>query len=163
DGGDGVPARIAIRAGVDSEQRCQLHLERSLFAGFANRRQFNRLADIDEAARNRPSGRKILALDEDNAPFHLDDHVGGDRRAFRTRHDSAMYHPGVRTARQPRKVINIDNTATAHQSRPMRVARLYDFDDIRIEEAARPEVGPGDVLVRASACGICSGDVMPWY
>jgi L-iditol 2-dehydrogenase len=45
----------------------------------------------------------------------------------------------------------------------MRVARLYDFGDIRVEEAARPEVGPGDILVRVSACGICSGDIMPWY
>jgi L-iditol 2-dehydrogenase len=45
----------------------------------------------------------------------------------------------------------------------MQVARLYDFGDIRVEEAARPEVGPDDILVRASACGICSGDIMPWY
>jgi L-iditol 2-dehydrogenase len=45
----------------------------------------------------------------------------------------------------------------------MQVARLYDFGDIRVEESPRPEVGPGDILVRASACGICSGDIMPWY
>src|SRR3984893_12185202 len=45
----------------------------------------------------------------------------------------------------------------------MRVARLYDFGDIRVEESARPVVGDGDILVRASACGICSGDIMPWY
>jgi L-iditol 2-dehydrogenase len=45
----------------------------------------------------------------------------------------------------------------------MQVARLYDFGDIRVEESARPEVGPSDILVRASACGICSGDIMPWY
>ncbi|HYB91002.1 MAG TPA: alcohol dehydrogenase catalytic domain-containing protein [Candidatus Binataceae bacterium] len=45
----------------------------------------------------------------------------------------------------------------------MQVARLYDFGDIRIEEMARPQVGPGDILVRARACGICSGDIMPWY
>jgi len=45
----------------------------------------------------------------------------------------------------------------------MQVARLYDFGDIRVEESARPEVGPDDILVRASACGICSGDIMPWY
>ena len=45
----------------------------------------------------------------------------------------------------------------------MQVARLYDFGDIRIEEAARPEVGPADILVRVRACGICSGDIMPWY
>ncbi|MGH7836789.1 MAG: alcohol dehydrogenase catalytic domain-containing protein, partial [Candidatus Binataceae bacterium] len=45
----------------------------------------------------------------------------------------------------------------------MRVARLYDFGDIRVEESARPDVGAGDLLVRARACGICSGDIMPWY
>ncbi len=45
----------------------------------------------------------------------------------------------------------------------MQVARLYDFGDIRVEEAARPAIGPGDILVRARACGICSGDIMPWY
>jgi L-iditol 2-dehydrogenase len=45
----------------------------------------------------------------------------------------------------------------------MQVARLYDFGDIRVEETARPEVGPGDILVRVRACGICSGDIMPWY
>jgi len=45
----------------------------------------------------------------------------------------------------------------------MQVARLYDFGDISVEESARPEVGPTEILVRASACGICSGDIMPWY
>ena len=45
----------------------------------------------------------------------------------------------------------------------MRVARLYDFGDIRVEEAARPEPGPDQIVVRATACGICSGDIMPWY
>jgi L-iditol 2-dehydrogenase len=45
----------------------------------------------------------------------------------------------------------------------MRVARLYDFGDIRIEEFTRPEPGPGEILVRTKACGICTGDIMPWY
>jgi L-iditol 2-dehydrogenase len=45
----------------------------------------------------------------------------------------------------------------------MKVARLYDFLDVRIEEAPIPTLGPGDALVRARACGICSGDVVPWY
>jgi L-iditol 2-dehydrogenase len=45
----------------------------------------------------------------------------------------------------------------------MRVARYYDFGDIRVEESARPAVGDTDILIRASACGICSGDIMPWY
>jgi L-iditol 2-dehydrogenase len=45
----------------------------------------------------------------------------------------------------------------------MQVARLYDFGDIRVEECATPEVGPDEILVRVRACGICSGDIMPWY
>ncbi len=45
----------------------------------------------------------------------------------------------------------------------MKVARLYSFDDIRIEEIPVPEPGPGDALIKTRACGICSGDVMPWY
>jgi len=45
----------------------------------------------------------------------------------------------------------------------LKVARLYSFNDIRIEESPVPEPGPGDALVRTRACGICSGDVMPWY
>jgi L-iditol 2-dehydrogenase len=45
----------------------------------------------------------------------------------------------------------------------MKIARLYSFDDIRIEDVPVPEVGPGEALVRTRACGICSGDVMPWY
>jgi L-iditol 2-dehydrogenase len=45
----------------------------------------------------------------------------------------------------------------------MKVARLYDFGDIRVEDHARPEIGPDDILVRTRTCGICSGDIMPWY
>jgi L-iditol 2-dehydrogenase len=45
----------------------------------------------------------------------------------------------------------------------MQVARLYDFGDIRLEQSLRPEPGPDDLLVRVTACGICSGDIMPWY
>lgn len=45
----------------------------------------------------------------------------------------------------------------------MKVAKLYGFYDIRIEDVPVPEVGPNDALIRTRACGICSGDVMPWY
>ncbi|MBX7221840.1 MAG: zinc-binding dehydrogenase [Blastocatellia bacterium] len=45
----------------------------------------------------------------------------------------------------------------------MKVARIYDFHDIRIEEMPLPEVGPREALVQAKACGVCSGDVTPWY
>ncbi len=45
----------------------------------------------------------------------------------------------------------------------MRVACLYDVDDIRIEERPLPRLEPGDLLLRTGASGICSGDLMPWY
>ncbi|HVO22344.1 MAG TPA: alcohol dehydrogenase catalytic domain-containing protein [Candidatus Margulisiibacteriota bacterium] len=45
----------------------------------------------------------------------------------------------------------------------MKVARLYDYLDVRIEEEQVPRPGPGEALVRTRACGICSGDVVPWY
>src|SRR5260370_22078828 len=45
----------------------------------------------------------------------------------------------------------------------MQVAGLYDFGDIRVEQDPRPAPGPDEILVRARACGICSGDIMPWY
>jgi L-iditol 2-dehydrogenase len=45
----------------------------------------------------------------------------------------------------------------------MRVARFYDFDDIRIEEAPLPEPGPRDALVKMAVCGICTSDTLSWY
>jgi L-iditol 2-dehydrogenase len=45
----------------------------------------------------------------------------------------------------------------------VKVARLYDFLDVRIEDQPVPIIGSGEALVRARACGICSGDVVPWY
>jgi L-iditol 2-dehydrogenase len=45
----------------------------------------------------------------------------------------------------------------------MKVARLYDFLDVRIEEEPVPRPERRQALVRARACGICSGDVVPWY
>jgi L-iditol 2-dehydrogenase len=45
----------------------------------------------------------------------------------------------------------------------MKVARLYDYLDVRIEDDPVPPIGPREALVRTRACGICSGDVVPWY
>lgn len=45
----------------------------------------------------------------------------------------------------------------------MKVACLYKFNNIRIEEVPIPEVNEGEALIRVHASGICSGDVMPWY
>ena len=45
----------------------------------------------------------------------------------------------------------------------MRVARLYDYGDIRIENEPIPDVGPEDALVKMAVCGICTSDTLPWY
>jgi len=45
----------------------------------------------------------------------------------------------------------------------MRVAIWYNNKDIRIEERPVPKIGPGEVLMRVEAAGICGTDVMEWY
>ena len=45
----------------------------------------------------------------------------------------------------------------------MRIAKYYSNRDIRIEEAPRPAIGRGELLIRIEACGICGSDVMEWY
>jgi L-iditol 2-dehydrogenase len=45
----------------------------------------------------------------------------------------------------------------------MRVAMYYRNSDVRLEEMPTPKIGPGEVLVKAMACGICGSDVMEWY
>ncbi|MGH2399519.1 MAG: alcohol dehydrogenase catalytic domain-containing protein [bacterium] len=36
-------------------------------------------------------------------------------------------------------------------------------DDLRLESIPVPRLGPGDVLVRIAACGLCASEVMDWY
>ena len=45
----------------------------------------------------------------------------------------------------------------------MRVAMYYTNQDIRIEEMPTPKIGPGELLVRVEASGVCGSDVMEWY
>jgi L-iditol 2-dehydrogenase len=45
----------------------------------------------------------------------------------------------------------------------MRVAVWYNNRDVRIEEKPVPRIGPGELLVRIIASGICGSDVMEWY
>jgi L-iditol 2-dehydrogenase len=45
----------------------------------------------------------------------------------------------------------------------MRVAMYYNNQDIRIEEVPVPKLGPGELLLRIEASGICGSDVMEWY
>jgi len=45
----------------------------------------------------------------------------------------------------------------------MRIAVWYNNRDIRIEEVDQPVPGPGEMLVRIDACGICGSDIVEWY
>ena len=45
----------------------------------------------------------------------------------------------------------------------MRVAMYYSNNDVRLEEMPTPKPGPGELLLRVEASGICGSDVMEWY
>ena len=45
----------------------------------------------------------------------------------------------------------------------MKVACYYNNHDVRVEERPVPEPGPGEILVRTKACGVCVADTMEWY
>jgi L-iditol 2-dehydrogenase len=45
----------------------------------------------------------------------------------------------------------------------MRVAMYYNNRDVRLEEIPTPQIGPGELLVKVLASGICGSDVMGWY
>jgi len=45
----------------------------------------------------------------------------------------------------------------------MRVAMYYHNQDVRLEEMPTPPIGPGELLVKVLASGICGSDVMEWY
>lgn len=45
----------------------------------------------------------------------------------------------------------------------MKTAVYYANDDVRIEESPVPTIGPGEVLLKIHASGVCGSDVMEWY
>lgn len=45
----------------------------------------------------------------------------------------------------------------------MRAAVYRNNRDVRIEEKPEPRIGPGEILVRIEASGICGSDVAEWY
>lgn len=45
----------------------------------------------------------------------------------------------------------------------MKVARYYGAGDVRVEEMPVPDAGPGEIVIRIRASGICGSDVMHWY
>jgi len=45
----------------------------------------------------------------------------------------------------------------------MQALMYYSNNDVRVEELAVPKIGPGELLVKVLASGICGSDVMEWY
>jgi len=45
----------------------------------------------------------------------------------------------------------------------VRVGMYYNNRDVRVEEMPVPQIGPGELLIRIEASGICGSDVMEWY
>jgi L-iditol 2-dehydrogenase len=45
----------------------------------------------------------------------------------------------------------------------MKVAVYYNNRDVRLQQVRVPEIGPGELLVRIRASGICGSDLMEWY
>ena len=45
----------------------------------------------------------------------------------------------------------------------MRVSMWHNNRDIRLEEVPTPSPGPGELLVKVLACGICGSDIVEWY
>lgn len=45
----------------------------------------------------------------------------------------------------------------------MKASVYHEPGDVRIEECTLPPPGPGEVLVRMLACGICGSDLLNWY
>lgn len=45
----------------------------------------------------------------------------------------------------------------------MRVAMYYSNSDVRLEEMPMPKIGPGEILMKVHASGICGSDLMEWY
>ena len=45
----------------------------------------------------------------------------------------------------------------------MRAAMYYNNRDVQVEEVPTPKIGPGELLVKVIASGICGSDVLEWY
>jgi L-iditol 2-dehydrogenase len=45
----------------------------------------------------------------------------------------------------------------------MHVGVYYNNRDVRFEEVPKPKIGPGEILIKVKASGICGSDVMEWY
>ncbi len=45
----------------------------------------------------------------------------------------------------------------------MKIARYYNNNDVRLDELPKPEIGPGEFLVKVKLSGICGSDILEYY
>ena len=113
---DRMQTRVPRRVGVGTELAEELDLERRLLAGLADRGRLERLAVVDEAARESPAGRRVLSLDEDDAPplpavHRLDDDVHG-------RHGVAELLTGHPVSRPAEAIVGAPLSSCQFQGSP---------------------------------------------
>jgi len=103
---NGVKTRVPRGVGVGVELTEELDVERCLLAGLADGRLLERLAVIDKAAGQGPAGRRVHALDEDDAPrlpavHDFDDDIDGGHGVaeFLTAHLAARLAKAIVWAR----------------------------------------------------------------
>jgi L-iditol 2-dehydrogenase len=71
--------------------------------------------------------------------------------------------PGSQTALGREFRVSSWQARPENGSERMRVAMYYSNRDVRLEELAVPNPGPGELLIRTRASGICGSDLMEWY
>ena len=96
DGRDGVLARIPPGVGVGEKLLDELDFEACLLACLAPAGVAQLLAMVDEAPRQRPAARLVLAQDEHHTPVGpRDDRVGGGQRVLVLGHQGVINPPVV--------------------------------------------------------------------
>src|SRR4029453_17848360 len=82
-----VAARVSRRVGVREELLGQVDLEPGLFFHLTHASRVQRLAFVDEAPRQRPAQRRVLAPNQHDAiARQLDDAVDGRHRVLEGSH-----------------------------------------------------------------------------
>ena len=53
-------------------------------------------------------------------------------------------------------------SSTDRSNRRMTAIVCHGPEDYRVEQVARPRPGPGELVIRVQACGICASDCKCW-
>lgn len=87
--GRGMPARIAMRIRIHTQQVYQLDVQAGFFLRFAHCGLLHRFPDIHETTWQRPAQWFVPAFDQHDPAWlieQLDDKINGQQRCFRFRH-----------------------------------------------------------------------------